>query len=52
MAVASTAEQSVSSVERWSAREERKHRQFEGERRESPASLSLEASSLLSIVDP
>ena len=51
-AVASTAEQSVSSVERWSACEECKRRQFEEERHESPASPSLEESSLLRMVDP
>ena len=52
MAVASTAEQSVRSVERWSARDKHKRRQFKGERHKSPASLSLEESSQLSMVDP
>ena len=51
-AVASTAEQSVNSVERWSVREEHKRRQFEEEQHESAASPSLEESSLLRMVDP
>ena len=51
-AMASTAEQSVTSVERLSAREERKRRLLGEERHESPASPSLEESSLLRMVDP
>ena len=49
-AMANTAEQSVIRVERWTAGEERKCRQFEKKKRHmSPASLSLEES-LLSIL--